>query len=183
MLKLDVDFKRKSEGSESITFRIGKPILDDVRQEAEHKLSSVNTLVNQIIKLYITWHKPARQTGFGYFDTELICDIMNLLTDEQIIQMTKEYCKHRLKDIAYMLNNENSFSSYIDGTLAWLESSGFQYKFTNGGNFRTLVIQFDMGRNWSLFFKTYIQYVLDYYKITDSQFEMSDNSVMIKIKN
>jgi hypothetical protein len=108
---------------------------------------------------------------------------MNLLSDEQIVQMTEMYCKRRLNDIAYMLNNENSFSSYIDGTLSWLESSEFQYKFTNGGNFRTLVIQFDMGRNWSLFFKTYMQYVLDYYKITDSQFEMSDNSVIIKYKN
>src|SRR3954452_10534728 len=116
MLKPGSNSKRNFEASESITFRIGKPILDDVHQEAEHKLSSVNTLVNQIIKLYVNWHKPAKQTGFGYFDTELICDVMNLLTDEQIIQMTELYCKRRLKDIAYMLNNENSFSSYIDET-------------------------------------------------------------------
>jgi len=44
------DFKERSKGSESITFRIGKPILDDLRREAEHKLKSINVLVNQIIK-------------------------------------------------------------------------------------------------------------------------------------
>ena len=59
--------KNRFEKSESITFRIGKPILDDLRQEAEHKLKSINTLVNQIIKLYIIWHKPAKQSGYWLF--------------------------------------------------------------------------------------------------------------------
>jgi hypothetical protein len=185
MLDSNYDSKGKSEKSESITFRIGKPILDDLRQEAEHKLKSVNTLVNQIIKLYITWHKPAKQSGYGYFDNVLISNIINLLSDEQIVQMTEQYCKHRLKDMAYMLNSENSFLSYIEGTLSWLEASGFQYKYTNNnhGDYTTLVIQFDMGRNWSLFFKTYMHYVLEYYNITDSPCDLTDNSVIIKIKN
>jgi hypothetical protein len=89
------DFKGKSDGNESITFRIGKPILDELRQEAEHKLKSVNTLVNQIIKLYITWHKPAKQAGIGYFDKVLVSDIINLLSDEQIVQIAEQYCKNR----------------------------------------------------------------------------------------
>jgi hypothetical protein len=45
------DYKGKSEKNESITFRIGKPVLDELRQEVEHKLKSVNTLVNQIMKI------------------------------------------------------------------------------------------------------------------------------------
>jgi len=176
--------KGKSEGSESITFRIGKPILDELRQEADHKLKSINTLVNQIIKLYIIWHKPAKQSGFGYFDCELVSSIINLISDEQIIQMTEKYCKHRLKDMAYMLNSENTFSSYIKGTLSWLEASGFQYKCNknNHGEYTTLVIQFDMGRNWSLFFKTYIQYVLEYYNISDYQCDLTDNTVIIQTR-
>ena len=39
-----------------------------------------------------------------------------------------------------------------------------------------------MGRNWSLFFKTYMQLVLEYYKIKEAQCEMTDNTVIIKIK-
>jgi len=177
--------KAKSEGSESITFRIGKPILDDLRQEAEHKLKSINTLVNQIIKLYIIWHKPAKQSGYGYFDNVLISSIINLLSDEQIVQMTEQYCKHRLKDMAYMLNSENTFLSYIEGTLSWLEASGFQYKYTNNnhGDYTTLVIQFDMGKNWSLFFKTYMHYVLEYYHVIDSECDLTENTVIIKTRN
>src|SRR4051794_20270404 len=127
MLKSKTDYKRKSEGTESITFRIGKSILDELRQDADHKIEKCEHLANQIIKSYITWHKPARKTGFGYFDNVLVSYIINILSDEQIVQMTEQYCKHWLKDIFYMLNSENSFLSFIDGILFWLEVSGFQY--------------------------------------------------------
>ena len=182
MLKSRADYKRKSEGTESITFRIGKSILDELRQDADHKLKSVNILVNQIIKSYITWHKPARKTGFGYFDNVLVSYIINILSDEQIIQVAEQYCKQRLKDIAFMLYSENTFLSFIGGILCWIETSGFSYKYNNVDDAHTLIIKFDMGRNWSLYFKTYMQLVLEYYKIKDARCEMTDNTVIIKIK-
>jgi hypothetical protein len=72
---------------------------------------------------------------------------MNLLTDEQIIQMTEQYCKRRLKDLVFMLHYENTFSSFLVGTLAWLEASGFHYKYNSVDNSKILAIQFNMGRN------------------------------------
>ena len=182
MYKSNDDFKEKSERSESITFRIGKPILDELRQEAEHKLKSVNTLVNQIVKLYVSWRKLAKQSGIGYFDKVLVSDMMNLLSNEQIVHLAEQHCKRRLKDIVYMLENQTSLPSSFDSTINWLEASGFCYKHNVNKEFKTLVIQFDMGRKWSLFFYTYIQLALEHYKITDSQCEMTDNIVVIKIK-
>jgi hypothetical protein len=87
--------------------------------------------------------------------------------------------------MTYMLRDDNSFSSFIDGILSWLEASGVNYKCNNNNNndLQTLVIEFDMRRKWSLYFKTYMQYVLEYYNIANSQCDMTDNSVIIKIKN
>ena len=47
-----------------------------------------------------------------------------------------------------MLNSDNSFYSYMDGTLSWLDASRFHYKYSNNnnGDYRILVIQFDMGK-------------------------------------
>jgi hypothetical protein len=176
-------FQIKPEGSESITFRMAKPILDDLRQEATHKLKSINTLVNQIVKLCITWHKPAKQAGFGYFDKVLVSNMINLLSDEQIVKMAEQYCKNRLKDIAFMLNSENTFPSFMDGIISRLDASGFNYKYNFNDGYMILVIHFDMGRKWSLYFKEYMQKVLEYYKIPYTQCEMTDNTVIIKIKN
>ena len=177
------DFKEKFERSESITFRIGKSFSDELRQESEHKLKSVNTLVNQIIKTYVSWHKPAKQARIGYFDKVLVSDMINLLSDEQIVQLAQQHFKRRINDIVYMLENQTSFPPSFDSTINWIEASGFNYKYNSNKEFKTLVIQFDMGRKWSLFFYTYIQLALEYYKITDSQCDMTENTVVIKIKN
>ena len=183
MLEANEYSKNRFEKSESITFRFEKPILDELRGEAEHKLKSVNTLVNQIIKLYVSWHKSAKQAGIGYFDKVLVSDMINLLSDEQIVQLAEQHCKRRIKDIVYMLENQTSFPSFFDSTINWIEASGFNYKYNANKEFKTLVIQFDMSRKLSLFFYTYIQLALEYYKITDSQCDMTDNTVIIKIKN
>jgi hypothetical protein len=182
MLKPKDYSKGKSDTSESITFRMGKPILDELRQEAEHKLKSINTLVNQIVKLYIIWHKPAKQAGFGYFDRVLVSDMINLLSDEQIVQLAEQYCNHRLKDIAFMLISENTITSFINGIISRLEASGFNYKYNVNGDYITLVIHFDMGRKWSLYFKTMIQIMFKYYNINNAEVKITDNIVILKIK-
>jgi len=87
--------KRKTE-SKSMTFRIEKSILDEIRQEATQKMESVNTLVNQIIKSYMQWHKLAKKAGLTYFSKVLITELLNSLSDEQIIQITQELCNNNL---------------------------------------------------------------------------------------
>jgi len=82
-----------------------------------------------------------------------------------------------------MLENQTSFPPSFDSTINWIEASGFNYKHNVNQEFKTLVIQFDMGRKWSLFFYTYIQLALEYYTITDSKCDMTENTVVIKIKN
>jgi hypothetical protein len=48
-----------------------------------------------------------------------------------------------------MLNSENTFPSFVDGIISRLEASGFNYKISNNnnGDFSTLVMHFDMGKN------------------------------------
>ena len=177
------EIKDKTEGSESITFRIGKTVMGELRQEAEQKMESVNTLVNQIIKSYLQWHKPARKAGLGYVSKVLMAKSINHLTDEQVIQMTQEFCSNELKDITFMLRSENTFSSFMDGLCSWLDASGYNYRIDTVNDIDTYIIQFDMGKNWSLFFKTYMHYVLEYYHIIDSECDLTENTVIIKTRN
>lgn len=181
MAKPQNDRKKKTE-SESITFRIEKPVLDELRQEAGQKMESVNTLVNQIIKSYVNWHKPAKNAGLGYFSKVLVSSSINYLDDEQVIQMTKEYCSHHLKDITHMLKSESTFSSFMDGLCSWLELSGYRFRFDSLNGVDTYVIQFNMGRKWSLYFKTQMKLVFEQYGIKNAEAEMTDNTVIIKIK-
>jgi hypothetical protein len=156
--------------------------LDALQQEAGQKMESVNTLVNQIIQSYIQWYKPAKKAGLGYFSKALLAKSLNHLTDEQIIQMTKEFCNSELKDINHMLRSEYTFSAFMDGLCSWLEISGYRFRFDSFNDVDTYVIQFDMGRKWSLYFKTQMQIVFEQFNIKNAESEMTDNTVMLKIK-
>lgn len=178
--KTKANKKKKSE-SESITFRIEKSIIDELRIEADQKLESVNTLVNQIIKSYIQWHKPAKKARLGYFSKVLVSKSMNYLTDEQVIDMTKDFCSHHLSDITHMLRSENTFITFMNEVCAWLDSSGYDFRIDSFNGMDTYVIQFDMGRKWSLYFKTLMQMAYIYYNIKNAVAEVTDNTVILKI--
>jgi hypothetical protein len=155
----------------------------ELRQEAEQKMESVNTLVNQIIKSYLQWHKPARKDGLGYVSKILMAKSINHLTEEQVIKMT-EFCSNELKDITFMLRSENILSSFMDALFSWLDASGYNYRIDRVyDNVDTYIIQFDLGRNWSLYFKTQMQLVFEYYNIKNAEAKMTDNTVIIQIRN
>lgn len=180
MPKVKKDRNKKME-SESITFRIEKSILDELRIEADQKMESVNTLVNQIIKSYIQWHKPAKKAGLGYFSKVLLAKSIGYLTDEQVMEMTEEFYNHHLNDITYMLKTSNNFTSYMHGLRSWLESSGYNFRYDRFNGMDIYVIQFDLGRQFSLYFKHQMQLAFGQFKIKNAEAEMTDNTVILKI--
>ena len=176
---------QKENRNESIALLLKKSVLDDLNLEAEQKMESVNTLVNQIIQSYLQWHKPAKKDGLGYLSKDLMARSMNHLNDEQIIKMTEEFCNHQIDDIIYMLSDDNTFASFMDILGHWLDASGFNYRIdrNDADNTHTYIIYFNMGRKWSLHFKTRMQLVFEHHNIKDAEAEMADNTVILKIKN
>ncbi len=175
------EYRKGKVSSESITFRIEKSTLDELRLEADQKMESVNTLVNQIIKSYIQWHKPAKKAGLGYFSKVLVSKSINSLTDEQVIKMTEDFCHHHLSDITHMLRTANTFSSFMNGMCAWLDSSGYDFRIDNFEGMDIYVIQFDLGRKWSLYFKTQMQIAFEQFNLKDAKAEMTDNTVILRV--
>src|SRR5256885_562252 len=104
--------KKKSE-SESITFRIPAKLLNELRQESEKKQVSLNTLTNQIFTDHIVWHTYAKQTGLFYVPKPLISRAINELTEE---------------DLALLIRDEFTASSFLDMTEDWARISDFSYK-------------------------------------------------------
>jgi hypothetical protein len=173
--------KRKTE-SESITFRIEKNILEDLRQESEQKMESINILANQIFKSYVNWHKPANKAGLIYISKALFARAMDGLTDEQIVELADYMAKYHVKEEMHMLRREYTFSCFIDVLLSWLEVSGFHYRHDNVNNADIYVMHFDMGRKWSLFFGKFLQFVFEDLKLKNIEFEVTDNMIVFRIR-
>ncbi len=80
---------RHPRKTESITLRVEKNIMDELRDEADQRMESLNTLANQVLKAYVTWHKPAAKAGNHYVPKTLLADIFETLTEEQISQVAE----------------------------------------------------------------------------------------------
>ena len=132
--------------TESITLRVEKNILDELRDEAEHKMESLNTMANQVLKSYVTWHKPAAKAGNHYVPKTLLADIFETMTEDQISQVAESWVKKYSKDVMVMINKGHNLESFLDGFRVWMDLSGFQYTQHQDNGFESYVIRFDMGK-------------------------------------
>jgi hypothetical protein len=69
----------------------------------------------------------------------------------------------------------------MNGLCSWLDSSGYDFRIDSFDGMDIYVIQFDMGRKWSLYFKTQMQIAFEQFSIKDAKAEMTDNTIILKI--
>ena len=171
-----------SNSSESITLRFDKTTMNELRNEAEQKMESVNTLLNQIVKSYTKWHKPARMAGLIYINKFLYRDIVEHLTEEQIKSIAENYARHYFMDIIKMFDGIPSVSFYIEYLLMWFEISGFNYKIDERDPDRlSIKVQLDLGRKFSEFIATKVEDILEALNQREVEIEATDHLVIVRI--
>lgn len=180
---LKSDLYKKVGVSESITLRFDKTVLDALREEAEQRMESVNTLLNQIVKSYVNWHKPAKNAGLLYINKILYKELVESLSEEQIKKIPYNFIKIFFKDTLEMLEKEVSVSSYISILIKWIELSGFNYRIDEDHDYIIYKIQFEMGRKFSQFIGNMIKDSIEQLNGNDVCIEVTDHLVIIKLKN
>ena len=68
-------------GKESVTFRLDCSQLAALRQEAEQRHVSLNTLANQIFASFIEWEMNANKAGWMILPKEVIRTVFNSMSD------------------------------------------------------------------------------------------------------
>lgn len=168
--------------SESITLRFDKVILDELRDESEQNMESVNTLLNQIVKSYIKWHKPSKIAGLIYINKFLYRDIVEQLPDETVREIAKNYSRHYFMDTIAMFDGNSSVSFYIHYLLTWLRISGFNYRIDEENKEHvTIKIQLDLGLKFGEYISTKIKSILETLKQTEVKVEFTDHIVIVQI--
>ena len=163
--------------------RVEKNIMDELRDEAEHKMESLNTLANQVLKSYVTWHKPAAKAGNCNMPKTLLADMFEALTEEQIAKITENWVRKYSKDVMVMINKEHNLESFLDGFRSWLDLSGFQYTHHQDGGFESYVIRFDMGKKFNYHVGKYLQFlVVEELRAKDVHLEITDFTVMFRFR-
>jgi len=172
--------KRKRQ-TESLTLRIDKEMLDDLRKESEQKTVSLNTLTNQIIKSYIKWYSPAQRAGIMFVPKYLLISIIDNLAEYQMERLAEQFRKSGYEETLLMMSKEYSLPVILDLFDSWLNVSNMQFDRESSEGSLTYIINHGVGRKWSLFLEKVFWYIVKDLGITGARFDVTDGTVTIKI--
>ena len=169
--------------TEGITFRVHSNSVNQLREESKEKQVSLNTLVNQILKDHLDWHRYAAQARMFHIPRSTFSRLLDNLTEEELSRVAATIAKKEFVDIVLLLRGEFTLASFLNNLENWLRVSSIPYKHETNNDLHNFIIQHDVGRNFSFLIKEFFRYILeDMFKIK-SDFAITDNTVMFKFRD
>lgn len=177
---------RNRRKTESITFRLDSAIVSKLRQEAERKDISLNTLISQIAKQHTSWHSNAAKAGFISVRKSLVMRLLNDKGEEEIKSIAKFIAHGTNKDFLLFLRNRYNIYAALEVIENWIRISNYPYThdITDEPGSRilhTFVVQHDMGFKWSLYLAELYRNLFEELGRKDSRFEMTDNTLAFEL--
>ena len=172
---------KRKRPTDSLTLRIDKEMLDDLRIESDQKMVSINTLANQIIKSYIKWYSPAQRAGIMFIPKCLLIPIIDNFAEYQMERLADQFRKSGYEETLLMMSKENSLPVILDLFDSWLNVSNLQFNRESIEVSLTYIINHGVGKKWSLFLEKVFWYMVKDLGITGARFDVTESTVTIKI--
>jgi hypothetical protein len=174
----------KRKKTSTISFRIDSEYEQLLRNEAEEKKVSLNTLANQIFGEHLEWHRYIERFGTIIISKDAFKLVLDSLSEEKVTDLAiniaskapKEFILFKWKD----LNSDN----VINFVRMFLGHCGYgQYDYVKDESTNRFSIRHDLGRKGSLFLTTYIKTVVRSTLGKDSKYIIADNSITISFRD
>lgn len=165
----------------NVTFRFDNEILSKMRNEANQKRISLNTLAGQIFQSYVEYDMYASTAGMVSFPKSLMVRLMDRLSEREVEQLSEYIAKNDFKEMTLLVKNEYNLSAFLDMIESWLRVSGIGYRRDVIDRVQTFVIQHDMGKRWSTYFEKLIKYAFKDLNENEPIFDINENSIGVRI--
>lgn len=173
--------KRRKSATEGITFRLPSDNLEQLNKEAETRQISVNTLVNQIINEHLDWHLYAAQAKLYYVPKPFISRVLERFTEQQLVDLAEASANKDFVDIGLLLRGEFTISSFLSILENWTRISDIPYRTEENEATQKIIIEHNMGPKYSYLFKEIYRRLLENAFETKTQFDITDNTIVLTI--
>lgn len=173
--------KTISTPSGNVTLRFDGQVLEQLRNEADQKRISLNTLASQVFKTHAEFTGAAAKAGMVSFPKNLLIRIMDKLSEEEVKQLSQEIAKNEMKDMLFMMKQQYSTAAFVDLIESWIRVSGFPYTHNQSDNTHSFVIQHDMGKRWSIYHAELFKYVFNDLGAKWADFQITENTVTFNV--
>jgi hypothetical protein len=186
----------KAGKTRSITFRLESSIIEELQTEAEYRETSLNVLINQILRRYSNWERYENKMGmlpvpkimlssmmdevmkFGKENgIEDISTFRNLLMKE-LSQIAFIF----LKDSVLLIKKNYNLLTVLEVLEQYMKVVGINsdHRIDEDGK-HIYVIQHKLGENWSLFIKEFLILIFENLGKVKVDISSTQNTTVAKV--
>jgi len=148
------EMEAKKLKTETITFRLPSNFIDELRMDARIDGVSLNSYAAKIIANHIQWERYERKVGLLPMTEAFLKEVMNQLTDEQVVNLAQKIEKQKFKDIFAFMRDDQDIDDFVNIISTWLTVSWMQQNIEIREGSYHFKIRHSMGNKWSLYVKT-----------------------------
>jgi hypothetical protein len=145
--------------TDTISFRLDNEILEKLRRESEKQGTSLNVLVNQILKRYTDWDMFESKVGMVPVARPILNSLFGKLTEDETKELAKKIGSEIVRDIATFMKGSMNLDSFTSWFETRMQMSGFDMNHNIKNDTHTYIIKHDLGQNWSLYHKTVLELI------------------------
>src|SRR5574340_1829336 len=143
--------------TESVSLRLDKNTWNNLKVLASKQKVSPNALVSQILDSHLDWELTATAAGWVVMPKPFLIELFKVVDSNTIEKVTTKLSSHMAKDISLYMRGKHDLNSWLSLIRARCARSEFNLTEYEDDIKHELIMQHNMGKKWSLYFKTYFQ--------------------------
>jgi hypothetical protein len=153
----NIEKRRMTPGNPSksltMTFRINENVLKKMRENAEDRDISLNTLANQIFKRYVEWDSYQPKLGMIPMARPVVIQLFENISEDKIVDIATKVGQGVVKDIALFMKHRMDIESFLEWFETRMKTASVEISHQKLDGIRKVhsyIIKHDLGKNWSL---------------------------------
>lgn len=170
---------KKTHPTETITFRLPSALLEELRKDAELEKINLNAFVTRIFTNHVQWERYERKMGLLPMTKPFLKEVINQLTNDQIMNLAQKIEKENFKNILIFMNESHDVGDFVEILRTWLTVSWMQHNIVLRNGTYHFNIQHDLGYKWSLYVQTLVSELSTDILQRRAEIKITDNVISI----
>lgn len=166
--------------TESVSLRLDKSTWNKLKIVSKKQKTSPNSLVSQILDSYLEWELTAAAAGWIVMPKPFLVELFKVVEREKIEKTITKLSSRMAKDISLYMKGKHDLNSWLSLIRARCVRSEFDLTEYEDERKHELIMQHNMGENWSIYFKVYYENIFHDLGVK-VKFDYTDNTLVIQI--
>lgn len=166
--------------TKSMSFRLPVDVAESLETESSVKNINTSTMLAQICRHHFGYEGNTGKAGLVAFPRPLLTRLMEGQPEKQVIALAEHISRDVMTDIMSVLETEYTVDSFLHLIQSWAHASKIPFRHEIRGQLNIIVIQPELGRNWSLYLGHLFKNVIEEMAEKRVAINVTDKSVMFK---